>query len=171
MPSGTVVDGYRVMLSLISPSQRSRPSASVFCTSIVLPFRAVSTSPGLTARPPGMFSVAGTRPTTLTGSLQRATATIAPITAVQDAISEEDNLRLVGRRFDVLVEGPSKAAAKRGQEGRVLQLTGRTPCDRIVVFRGDRRQIGREGAERVGRLTWKRSAEFFLAEIEKALAS
>jgi tRNA-2-methylthio-N6-dimethylallyladenosine synthase len=63
--------------------------------------------------------------------------------AVQDAISEEDNLRLIGRRFDVLVEGPSKAAAKRGEEGRVSQLTGRTSCDRIVVFRGGRRQIGR----------------------------
>ncbi len=33
-----------------------------------------------------------------------------------------------------------------------------------------RRRIGREGALRVGRLTWKRSAELFLAEMEKALA-
>ncbi|MCP4661884.1 MAG: glycosyltransferase family 4 protein [bacterium] len=34
-----------------------------------------------------------------------------------------------------------------------------------------RRRIGREGAERVARLTWKRSAELFLAEIARALAA
>jgi tRNA-2-methylthio-N6-dimethylallyladenosine synthase len=63
--------------------------------------------------------------------------------AVQNAISEQENLRRVGRRVEVLVEGPSKAAGKRGEEGPVLQLMGRSRCDRIVVFRGDRRQIGR----------------------------
>ena len=43
---------------------------------------------------------------------------------------------------EVLVEGPSKASAKQGVEGDVLQLTGRTHCDRIVVFTGNRRQTG-----------------------------
>jgi hypothetical protein len=33
-------------------------------TSIVLPFMARTTSPGLVARPPGMFSVVPTTPTT-----------------------------------------------------------------------------------------------------------
>ena len=42
----------------------------------------------------------------------------------------------------MLVEGPSKAAAKSGEAGPVLQLMGRTHCDRIVVFEGRRRQIG-----------------------------
>jgi tRNA-2-methylthio-N6-dimethylallyladenosine synthase len=55
----------------------------------------------------------------------------------------------------VLVEGPSKqhvAASLRDadlslgethlRESEQLQLTGRTPCDRIVVFSGNRRQIG-----------------------------
>jgi tRNA-2-methylthio-N6-dimethylallyladenosine synthase len=43
----------------------------------------------------------------------------------------------------VLVEGPSKAAGKHGEVGERLQLTGRTHCDRIVVFEGNRRQVGR----------------------------
>jgi tRNA-2-methylthio-N6-dimethylallyladenosine synthase len=43
----------------------------------------------------------------------------------------------------VLVEGPSKSAEKHSDSGDRLQLTGRTNCDRIVVFEGNRRQIGR----------------------------
>jgi tRNA-2-methylthio-N6-dimethylallyladenosine synthase len=62
--------------------------------------------------------------------------------ALQDAISQEDNQQFVGRCVEVLVEGPSKAAEKSGVEGPVLQLTGRTPCDRIVVFDGTRRLVG-----------------------------
>lgn len=56
--------------------------------------------------------------------------------ALQNAISLEDNQRQVGRRVEVLVEGPSKTARKRGQTGDVRQLVGRTACDRIVVFNG-----------------------------------
>jgi tRNA-2-methylthio-N6-dimethylallyladenosine synthase len=63
--------------------------------------------------------------------------------AIQNAISHEDNQPLVGQTVEVLVEGPSKTAHKRGAEGPVLQLTGRTHCDRIVVFDGTERQIGR----------------------------
>ena len=62
--------------------------------------------------------------------------------AIQDAISQEDNERFIGRTVDVLVEGPSKTARKRAEEGPVVQLTGRTHCDRIVVFDGTSRQIG-----------------------------
>jgi tRNA-2-methylthio-N6-dimethylallyladenosine synthase len=62
--------------------------------------------------------------------------------AVQDAISEEDHQPLVGRRVQVLVEGLSKNAKKHNEGGDVLQLIGRTHCDRIVVFDGNRRQIG-----------------------------
>jgi tRNA-2-methylthio-N6-dimethylallyladenosine synthase len=65
--------------------------------------------------------------------------------AVQNAISEEDNQPFVGRTVEVLVEGPSKAARKHEDSERnshTLQLTGRTMCDRIVVFEGTRRQIG-----------------------------
>jgi tRNA-2-methylthio-N6-dimethylallyladenosine synthase len=62
--------------------------------------------------------------------------------AIQDAISEEDNRRFIGRTVDVLVEGPSKTARKRAEAGPVVQLTGRTHCDRIVVFDGTSRQVG-----------------------------
>ena len=62
--------------------------------------------------------------------------------AVQNAISAEDNQQFLGRRVEVLVEGPSKLARQNGETGPVLQLTGRTPCDRIVVFTGNQRQIG-----------------------------
>ncbi len=56
--------------------------------------------------------------------------------AVQNAVSLEANRRFVGRRVEVLVEGPSKTARKRGHTGAVRQLSGRTACDRIVVFDG-----------------------------------
>ncbi|MCA9176511.1 MAG: tRNA (N6-isopentenyl adenosine(37)-C2)-methylthiotransferase MiaB [Planctomycetales bacterium] len=62
--------------------------------------------------------------------------------ALQNRISAEDNQDFIGREVSVLVEGPSKAAQKRGDEGPVLQLTGRTHCDRIVVFDGNLRQVG-----------------------------
>lgn len=62
--------------------------------------------------------------------------------ALQNQISEEDNHRFLGREVTVLVEGPSKSAEREGGEGDRLQLTGRTHCDRIVVFEGNRRQIG-----------------------------
>ncbi len=61
---------------------------------------------------------------------------------LQNAISEEDNIKLLGRTFDVLIEGPSKVALKKGEAGPVLQMVGRTHCDRIVVFDGNLRQVG-----------------------------
>ncbi len=61
---------------------------------------------------------------------------------LQNTISEEDNQIFLGQTVEVLVEGPSKASSKQGVEGDVLQLTGRTHCDRIVVFTGNRRQTG-----------------------------
>lgn len=70
--------------------------------------------------------------------------------AVQTAISLADNRPFVGRVVEVLVEGPSKAAAKGaeseadgGDGASVVQLTGRTSCDRIVVFPGHVRLAGR----------------------------
>ena len=62
--------------------------------------------------------------------------------AIQNEISEEDNLPLVGRQVEVLVEGPSKNSARHDSGGDHLQLVGRTHCDRIVVFDGNRRQVG-----------------------------
>jgi tRNA-2-methylthio-N6-dimethylallyladenosine synthase len=63
--------------------------------------------------------------------------------AVQTAISLEDNRAFVGRTVQVLVEGPSKASQREdGQDGGPVQLTGRTDCDRIVVFDGNPRLTG-----------------------------
>ncbi len=62
--------------------------------------------------------------------------------AIQNAISEEDHQQLIGREVEILVEGPSKNSQKRGEEGPQVQLTGRTHCDRIVVFEGNLRQVG-----------------------------
>jgi tRNA-2-methylthio-N6-dimethylallyladenosine synthase len=92
--------------------------------------------------------------------------------AVQNRISFEDNQPFIGRAVEVLVEGSSERARKHeahshgtdssegnsephadgaephrnGDHDHVhgpLQLVGRTNCDRIVVFDGNPRQIGR----------------------------
>jgi tRNA-2-methylthio-N6-dimethylallyladenosine synthase len=63
--------------------------------------------------------------------------------ALQNRISEQDNQRLLGQRVQVLVEGPSDMARRHGETGGdLVQLTGRTPCDRIVVFNGNPRLVG-----------------------------
>lgn len=56
--------------------------------------------------------------------------------AIQNAISLEENQPLVGRVVEVLVEGPSKVARMAAEQAGTVQLTGRTVCDRIVVFEG-----------------------------------
>ena len=69
--------------------------------------------------------------------------------AVQDRISDEDNQKFMGRTVDVLVEGRSKRSenpvnrieSDSAGSGPV-QLTGRTHCDRIVVFDGKVRLAG-----------------------------
>jgi tRNA-2-methylthio-N6-dimethylallyladenosine synthase len=69
--------------------------------------------------------------------------------AIQNAVSLEDNQPYLGRTVEILVEGPSKVAKKRGREGRgegregTTQLVGRTTCDRIVVFEGPTELVGR----------------------------
>ncbi len=63
--------------------------------------------------------------------------------AIQNAIGEEQNRGLLGRTLEILVEGPSKAERKHADGGSTVQLVGRTVCDRIVVFEGERDLIGR----------------------------
>lgn len=62
--------------------------------------------------------------------------------AVQNEISEEDNHQFIGQRVEVLIEGPSKLGAGQPASEPIIQLTGRTQCDRIVVFDGNRRLTG-----------------------------
>ena len=65
----------------VMPSHRiSRPSASVFSTSIVLPDIEVTMSPGFVARPLGMFSQVGITPTTFNFAPMLASDLIAPNT-------------------------------------------------------------------------------------------
>lgn len=56
--------------------------------------------------------------------------------AIQNRIGEAENRRFLGQFVEVLVEGPSKAASKKHDAQGTIQLTGRTICDRIVVFAG-----------------------------------
>lgn len=72
--------------------------------------------------------------------------------ALQHRLSIEHHRAMIGRRVEVLVEGPSKPALKARQavEGgkvktsrRVDQLTGHTRGDEIVVFAGPDSLIGR----------------------------
>jgi tRNA-2-methylthio-N6-dimethylallyladenosine synthase len=63
--------------------------------------------------------------------------------ALQTEISLEDNQVYIGKTVDVLVEGPSKKTARREGWKGGDQLTGRTRCDRIVVFEGPERLLGR----------------------------
>ena len=63
--------------------------------------------------------------------------------AIQNAVSLEDHRRRIGETVGVLVEGPSKNSLKHADEaGPLVQLTGRTRTDHIVVFEGNRRLIG-----------------------------
>ncbi len=61
---------------------------------------------------------------------------------MQAAISLEDNRQFVGKTVEVLVEGQSKKTTRRDGWDDIAQLTGRTNCDRIVVFGGPDRLVG-----------------------------
>jgi tRNA-2-methylthio-N6-dimethylallyladenosine synthase len=62
--------------------------------------------------------------------------------SIQNEISEADNHAFLGRQVEVLVEGRSKTAERRDDQGEAVQLVGRTMCDRIVVCDGNLRQVG-----------------------------
>lgn len=62
--------------------------------------------------------------------------------ALQNSICEELNEQFLGERVEVLVEGPSDWQVRQGVSGELCQMTGRTTCDRIVVFDGHQRQVG-----------------------------
>ena len=62
--------------------------------------------------------------------------------AVQNIESLKIHRALVGRTFEVLVEGPSKKAFDDESGVGPIQLTGRTGTDHIVVFDGNERLTG-----------------------------
>ncbi len=80
--------------------------------------------------------------------------------AIQNQVSLEENQPLLGRTVEILVEGPSKVSRKKSEAGDcpdfrvnengtvpfepdIVQLVGRTICDRIVVFDGPRDLTGK----------------------------
>ena len=96
----------------------------------------------------------------------------ARLLALVEEISGEENAKFVGRRVRIFVEEVSpKAGANSksetllrppkqpaGCEERVrnpksLQLRGRTPCNRIVVFDGPARLVGTEVAARIEKVS------------------
>ena len=102
-----------------SPSARMRrPSASVLRTSTVLPLRILRTSPGLMARPPGMFSVVGTNPMTLVGTPAARSTDIAPMTAAAPDMSV------------FIVSMPSAGLSDRPPESKVMPLPTRATVPR-----------------------------------------
>jgi len=64
----------------------------------------------------------------------------------QNAVSLKGHLDFVGKRVEILVEGPSKSVLKAGGDttsgSGPMQLTGRTRTDHIVVFDGNPRLTG-----------------------------
>ncbi len=63
--------------------------------------------------------------------------------ALQNRIADEENQKFLGSRVEVLVEGRSKwSHDHESAEAEIVQLTGRTHCDRIVVFDGHTRLTG-----------------------------
>ncbi len=96
----------------------------------------------------------------------------AELLALTNTIAQEDNRSFVGRTVEVLVEGASKSSKAPIGPGDFGQLTGRTSCDRIVVFDGPGRLIGNlmtvdiEGVSAVtlfGRASTSESAALALA--------
>jgi len=77
---------WRLAYSMAS-TRIKRPSASVLSTSMVLPLRLVTMSPGRWALPPTAFSTAGTYAVTGMVGFNDAIASIAPSTAAPPAIS------------------------------------------------------------------------------------
>ena len=101
----------------VSPSARtSRPSASVLSTSMVRPLRMVSTSPGLVARPPGMFSVVGVMAVTRTRTPSSPHADTAASTAAAPLMSV------------FIVTMPSAVLSDSPPESKVMPLPTSTTC-------------------------------------------
>ncbi|MGA2796375.1 MAG: MiaB/RimO family radical SAM methylthiotransferase [Thermoguttaceae bacterium] len=63
--------------------------------------------------------------------------------AIQNEVSLAENQPFLGRTVEILVEGPSKVSRKKDKDESIVQLVGRTVCDRIVVFEGPRELTGR----------------------------
>jgi tRNA-2-methylthio-N6-dimethylallyladenosine synthase len=73
--------------------------------------------------------------------------------AIQNQVSLADHRRFIGQAVQVLVEGPSKSAARHGSSTGPVQLTGRTRTDHIAVFDGNERLAGQTVVVKVEQAT------------------
>jgi tRNA-2-methylthio-N6-dimethylallyladenosine synthase len=69
--------------------------------------------------------------------------------SIQQTNSLEDSRAQLGSLVEILVEGPSKTALRNEESSGPLQLCGRTHEDRIVVFEGNERLIGKFAAVKI----------------------
>ena len=83
----TMASGSASAASDRASARIRRPSASVLSTSMVLPLRMVSTSPGRVASPPSMLSVMGRYALTLTGAATTGSTDMAPMMAAAPHMS------------------------------------------------------------------------------------
>ena len=120
-----------------SASARTRrPSASVFVTSIVLPFTALTMSPGRYASPPGMFSQAATTARTRTGIPSSRDRAAAASTAAPPPMSVFMSLMRSGRldrdpagvERDRLADEPQHELGRAGSGGSWRTTSSRGGC-------------------------------------------
>ena len=83
----TIQLGFSCWTKVSASHSTSRPSASVFRISMVWPDMLVTTSPGLVARPEGMFSAQATTATMFRGKSNCVTACITPMTVAAPPMS------------------------------------------------------------------------------------
>ena len=79
----------------------------------------------------------GTPAATMTGALpvELRLERLNKLNALQDEITLEINKNLIGREFEILVDGD----APKGEN----LLQGRTPSDKVVIFKGDKNLLGK----------------------------
>ncbi len=83
----TMASGLPSLAMARASANTRRPSASVLSTSMVLPFRMVSTSPGRVASPPNMLSVIGMYARTRHFGARAGRTDMVPTTAAAPAMS------------------------------------------------------------------------------------
>ena len=103
--TSTTASGLSSAARASASARMSRPSASVFSTSTVLPFRILSTSPGRIAVPLGMFSTIGTYAVTLALTPRSFSTDIAASTAAAPDMS----VFIVSMPLDVFSDSPPES--------------------------------------------------------------
>ena len=163
-------------------------------TSTDLPLAPVRTSPGFSARPPGMFSVIGTMPTTVMGAFSSAIARIAPIDGraaghvVLHPLHAFGGLDrdAAGVEGDALADQPEHRAAGRAwrrmaqheHTGRLGAATGDAEQQahaepRNLLFVEDldvKTRLAADGGAALGEHRWRQHIRRFVAQLARQVA-